>query len=268
MPELPDVQVFTELAESSALRRPVASVHVDAEGMLADVSAETLRRRLKGHPLAAARRHGKHLFLEIEGEERWLRLHFGMTGELLVVDADDDEPPYTRLRLDFEDGGRLHFTSRRKLGEIGLVKSPEAFVRERKLGPDPWNDAPDTAGLREILQGRSGSIKGTLMNQEVIAGLGNVYVDEILFHAGIHPKAPTNELDDDTLERLHSALGEVLSGAVKHRADPDRMPESWLLPRRKEGAACPRCDGKIVKSEVSGRSTYRCDTHQKGGREA
>jgi formamidopyrimidine-DNA glycosylase len=235
----------------------------DAEGMLVDVSPETLRRHLRGGTLTSARRHGKHLFLEVDGRDRWLWLHFGMTGEARPYEADEDEPAYTRLRLDFEDGQHLAFTSRRRLGRIGLVESPDRFVEERDLGPDPWNDPPDREAFLSLTRGRPrAGIKSALMNQKVMSGLGNIYVDEILFQAGVHPESAVGDLDDETLEKVRRSLRAVLERAIEAEADPRRMPRTWLLPNRDEGADCPRCRGTIVKSQVAGRSTYRCDAHQ------
>lgn len=268
MPELPDVEAYRRTIRDRALRRAVATVSVESPGILEDVSASTLRRHLKGASLVDTRRHGKHLFVAAarDGEpHRWLRLHFGMTGEPVVWDGtwskEGDEPPQTRLRLDFEDGRHLAVRNVRKLGRIGLVDDPDAWIEEKGLGPDPWRGF-DVDGLRARLEGRSGTLKGTLMNQEVVAGLGNVYVDEILFDAKLAPDSATDALEDAHLERLHASLRRVLEMAVERGADPGAMPRTWLLPHRDDGASCPRCGGRIEKSTIAGRSTYRCLEHQ------
>lgn len=284
MPELPDVQVFKEYLDATSLHRPVESVSVQAERVLDDVSPSTIRRALRGRALTASRRHGKHLFARAgaDGREtntggeaddsapdpdgpdgRWLRLHFGMTGTLEAWEGEGEAPDHTRLRLDFADGGRLAYTNPRRFGEIGVVDDPDRFVEEQGLGPDPWADDFDLADFRSRLQGRRGGVKSTLMNQRVLAGLGNVYVDEVLFQRGVAPERAVPELADDELEGLFRTMKDVLRGAVEARAERERFPDDWLTRDRREGRSCPRCGGAIGKREVTGRATYVCDGHQR-----
>lgn len=279
MPELPDVQVSKEYVDATALHQRITGVHPKAGGLRESVSDSTLRRRLDGRRFASARRHGKHLFLEVE-DDGWLRLHFGMTGFLSyyrdreeAADGGSGEqgggsasgggagpPDRTKLLLDFPDGYHLAYVNVRKFGEIGFVDDVDDFVAEHGLGPDAMELDPE--GFRERLAGRRGTIKGTLMNQEVLAGLGNVYTDEILFRAGVHPRSKTDELAEETVGRLYEAMQEVVEGAVGARAQPDEMPDDFLVPRREEGAECPRCGAEIEKTEVSGRPTYFCPREQ------
>lgn len=259
MPELPDVQVFKEYVDATSLHQRITGLRFDGADLRKTVSARTLRRRLEGRVLRATRRHGKHLFLEIEGDG-WLRLHFGMTGDLEYYKGDET-PEHTKLRLDFPHGYHLAYIDVRKFGEIGFVDDPDAFVAEEGLGPDAL--ALDAEGFRERLAGRRGTLKGTLINQEVLAGLGNEYVDEILFHAALHPETRTSALDDRALDGLHASMREVVEEAVRARVEPGRMPPSFLLPRRSAGEACPRCGGTIEKTEVVGRPTYLCPDHQR-----
>ena len=263
MPELPDVEVFRQVAEQNALRRPIETVGIRPDGMTMTVAESTLRDALLGHALTGTHRWGKHLFLR-SGEDRgrWLRLHFGMTGRLVALGERDDEPDHTRLRLDFRDGTALAFPCPRKFGEIGLVEGPETFAEEQELGPDYLHDGVGPATFRDRLRDRRGMLKAGLMDQQRMAGLGNIYTDEVLFHAGHHPETPVQELSDDALEDLFDTAVRVIQGAVRHHADADRMPDDWLLPHREDGASCPRCDGTIRRSEVNGRPTYHCDGHQ------
>lgn len=265
MPELPDVEVFKRYVDSTSLHQTIDTVHVSAEKTLKEVSASTLRRHLKDRELTSTRRHGKHLFLEIEGDDRWLRLHFGMTGRLAYYEDGDDAPPHARLVLDFRNGGHLAYDNQRRFGEIGLVEDPESYVEAEDLGPDPLAGSVDLARFRERLEGRSGTIKGTLMNQQVLAGLGNVYTDEVLFQAGVHPKAATNALSEDRVKAIHRALEHVLTRAIEAGAQREEMPDTWLLPQRGEEGPCPRCDGRLRETKVSGRTTWYCDRHQEGG---
>lgn len=277
MPELPDLQVAKEYVDATSLHREIVASHIDAEHELADgLTPQAPGATLAHRTLASTHRHGKQLFLELGdgGPERWLRVHLGMSGSLRAWDGDrDDDPGYIRLRLDFDDGRRLAFRCPRRLGTLELVDDPAAWVEAKGLGPDPWQ-RDDPSFLGRCLEGRRGQIKPTLMNQEVVAGLGNVYVDEILFREGIHPTTSVPRLrdgDDDgdgagqgkALEALHETTQWVLTEATReYKADPRTMPDEWLLSDRSEGRECPRCGGRIEKAQVGGRSTYFCEGHQ------
>lgn len=261
MPEMPEIEIARRAVEDQALHRVVETVSMRPAGMLRGTSEATVRAALRGHRLTAARRWGKHLFIRSgEARGRWLRLHFGMTGRVAIYD-DGDEPTYTRLRLDLEGGRSLAWRCARKLGEIGLVDDPETFADQKPLGPDPSHEGFGLRDFRAVLDGRTGTIKGALMNQAILAGVGNVYSDEALFQARIHPETSVDELSEDDVGRLWRALSRVLGKAVGYRRE-GAFPSTWLVPHRDAGAACPRCDGIVRKSTVSGRSSYWCDRHQ------
>lgn len=264
MPELPDVQVFKEYLDATSLHRKIREAEVQAtERMLDGIAGSDLSSRLEGRELTSSRRHGKHLFAGV-GDEGWLRLHFGMTGELVAWE-DGGESPYLEhvaLRLDFADGGHLGYRIPRKFGAIGWVDDVDAFVEERGLGPDPLSPDFDLRAFREALEGRRGMVKTTLMKQEVLAGLGNVYVDEILFRVGLHPEASLLDLEDETIEELYAAMNEVVESAVEARVDVDRMPDDFVLPHRRGDGNCPKCGRALSKIEVGGRPTYFCSRDQ------
>jgi len=258
MPELPDVEILKRYVDATSLHRRIDDVMV-RERLVVDAAPQTIRVRLRGSQLTAARRHGKHLFLHAS-DGGWLRLHFGMTGTLEV--SSGDTPEHTELRVSFRDGRHLAYVNRRKFGEISWVDDVDAFVDARGLGPDPLADDVDRETFGELIGSRRGTIKGTLMNQEVLAGLGNVYVDEILFQAGIHPESATEDLDAEHLDRLFDVMDGVIEGAIGHHADPDRVPDDWLLGHREPDLPCPRGSGRIANIEVTGRTTYLCPEHQ------
>lgn len=263
MPELPDVEVFRGIAEEHGLNRTIETVSVRPDGMTMTVAESTLRDALLGHTLTATHRWGKHLFLRSgEDRRRWLRLHFGMTGSLVSLEGGDQEPEHTRLRLDFRGGTALAFPCPRKFGEIGLVDDPAAFADRQGLGPDYLHDGVGPATFRDRLADRRGGIKSALMDQGLMAGLGNIYADETLFQAGLHPETPVPEVSADRLEDLFDTAIDVIHGAVDARVDAGRMPDDWLLPQREDGRDCPRCDGTLRKTQVNGRPTYHCDGHQ------
>lgn len=259
MPELPDVARFKQYADRTALHHRIEKAKAEAGKMLKDVSPSTLERRLRGHAFTQTRRHGKYLFLRLD-DGSWLCLHFGMTGELAYFDESEAPPDYTRLLLKFDNHHRLAYISRRKLGRIALADDPDEFAADRGLGPDALS--VDARRFRELAQGRTSTLKAWLMDQSLMAGIGNVYADEILFHAGILPRRKLDDLDKKDLDRLHRTMRRVLKTAVEKQADPEKMPKSWLLPRRRKGADCPRCKGRVEKSTVSSRSTYYCPACQ------
>ncbi len=257
MPELPDVEIFRRYAQATSLRRRIDDVFL-RENVVDGVHPQSIRDGLRGAQLTKTRRHGKHLFLGASTGD-WLRLHFGMTGHLEAF-STGGMPEHTELRLDFADGSHLAFVDPRKLGEISLVDDPESFATERGLGPDPVADDLSAPEFRKRFEDRRGTLKGTLMNQEVLAGLGNVYVDEILFQAGIHPESETAAAAD-TLDRLYDVMHRVIACAMDRGAES--LPDTWLLPHREAGSACARCEGEIERIEVVGRATYLCPRHQR-----
>lgn len=265
MPELPDVQVFKEYVDATSLHQPIEHVYLSAADMLLeDVSRTTLRRRLKGTQLASTQRHGKHLFARL-AEDGWLRLHFGMSGrpEYYRDGEGGPDPEHTRLRLDFEGGGHLAYISVRRLGEIGLVDDPDVFVAEHGLGPDALDPAFDAGALADALEGGRSTIKSALMHQERVAGIGNIYSDEILFQARIHPKAEAGALDRTQVRRIYRQIRRVLEAAVEARVE--EFPDWFLLPRRNPGGRCPRCGGELEQTRVSGRRAWFCPVDQAEG---
>ncbi len=261
MPELPDVEVFKRTIDRTALDRQIEHAKVSDTRVL-ECSDSTLRRNLQGHRLTDTHRHGKYLLGRLD-HGRWLLVHFGMTGYPVAWDEPDPdrEPDHVHLRLDFSDGGHLAYCNTRKLGALGIVESPEVAIEEHGLGPDAFRLG--TNDFRELLAGRRGMVKSTLMNQEVIAGLGNVWTDEILFQARLHPKTALRELAPGTLDTLYDTMQTVLHEAIDFNVNPDDAPEHYLLPRRSEGEPCPHgCGGEVAKITVSGRAGYYCPTCQ------
>jgi formamidopyrimidine-DNA glycosylase len=255
------VQVFKEYLDSTALHQRIRDVDMSAEGMLKDTSARSIKSRLKGHELRSTRRHGKHLFVSVAGGG-WLRLHFGMSGDLKYFKDDEQRPKHERLRLDFSNGCHLSYIDVRKFGEIGWVDDVEAFVTKRGLGPDAL--ALDLNGFRDALLGRRGAIKNALMDQSVVAGIGNIYADEILFAARIDPTAPTESLGEKRIRDLHRVIRRVLEQAIRAHVDAERSPRSFLLSERFDGGECPRCGRKLQRIKIGGRTTYYCSHDQKG----
>lgn len=255
MPELPDVEVYKRYLAAHALHRQIARIKASSPRQLAGTSARSLGRVLARKRFESTHRHGKHLFVRLSGGP-WLMLHFGMTGSLSYYRNGRGPPRFTRLRIDFPRDAHLAYVDPRRFGRIALADSPSGFVEAHRLGPDAL--ALDVAGLRERVAGKRGAIKALLMDQRAIAGIGNIYADEILFQARIHPLRSAGRLDQRQIGRLFRNLRRVLRKAISARADAARMPRSFLLPRRARSARCPRCNARIRTIAVGGRTTYYC----------
>lgn len=257
MPELPDVQVFKEYLDATSLHQPIEKVEVRRDDVLGNVSARSLQRRLKGRTLASTDRHGKYLFAEVDDDE-WLVLHFGMTGRL-AYSKTGPPPEHTRVLIRFDNGAHLAYVCVRMLGRVDWTDDPENFIHTRELGIDALSDDLDFPRFRELLESKRGSIKSALTDQQMIAGLGNVYTDEILFQAHIYPKTNVADFDEKRLKEIHRQLKRVLAAAIRARVDPNRMPKSFLLPHRgEEDAKCPRCGTPLKAMKIAGRTTYFC----------
>lgn len=255
VPELPDVRVFAAYLDATSLHQEIDAVSVRDGRLLAGVSRKKLISALRGRKLDATRCHGKHLCVALDVGPS-LVLHFGMTGALQYHKFAEDEPAYTQFLMRFTNGYHLAYVSRRRLGRIRLVDDFDVFIERQKLGPDALDVDEET--FRERIRRGRGAIKSTLMNQNTLAGLGNVYVDELLYFAGVRPTARVDRADDDTLHNVYLAMRHVLRTAIKDKADLDAMPDSWLLPQRGRNGKCPKHGRKLTRTKVGGRTTYYC----------
>jgi len=262
LPELPDVTAFEAYLKSTALQKTIARVSVLDSRILDEQSPQSLGRRLNGKHFHATHRHGKFLFAGLS-DNGWLSLHFGMTGSLAYFKADGDAPRHTRVALEFDNGYALAYVSRRMLGRVGHAADIASFVEREELGPDALDDAFGVDDLEERVRGRTAAIKSILMNQALIAGIGNVYADEILFHAGFDPRSKSDALSRTDVAKLHRTIRRVLRTVARKHADVDALPRSYLLPARVHGRPCPRCGRALDRVVVSGRKTYVCAACQR-----
>ena len=262
MPELPDVEVFRSYFNSTALNKKVADVDVQDDEILENMSSRSFQMRMKGETFQATHRHGKYLFIELDREET-LMMHFGMTGSLKYYKNEDEKPDYSRVIFNLSNGYKLSFVCPRKLGKIGLVEDEADFIEDNKLGPDAYSDDFKWEEFKEVMSGKRGSIKTTLMDQKVLAGIGNVYSDEILFHSGIYPFTEIKELNEEELKTIFKKMKMVFEKAIKAEVKEDKFPKNFLLLKRGEDEECPVCGGRIKREKYSGRSSYYCESHQK-----
>jgi len=263
MPELPDVEIFKRYIDSTALHKRITDVTIKDEYVLKNISSDSLKNNLKGQLLENTLRHGKYLFLKLSSCHTLL-FHFGMTGFPKYFKNEEEYPDHTRLLLAFENGYFLAYDSQRKLGEIRVIEDARTFIDDLEMGPDAFDEDLDFKAFERVFKGRRGMIKPALMNQEIIAGIGNVYSDEILFQAGIHPKSKVKNLSENDWKEIYEQMHEVLNTAIDCRVDPNLFPGHYILSDRTEGADCPKegCGGTLQSIKVSGRSAIYCPSCQ------
>ncbi len=257
MPELPDVETFRRYMAVTSLHKKIKEVTVRSREILEGVSISKLKAGLVGKRFDTTRRHGKYLAALLDSG-KCLVMHFGMTGFLKYFKKTEKEPAHERFLITFANGYHLAYHCQRKLGRVILVENFDQFIEEKALGPDALAPDLDFDAFKEEAVGRRASIKSFLMNQQCIAGIGNIYSDEILFQAGIHPKTRTDKLADKALQGLFSIREEVLKTAISHQADPEAFPGSYITARRGGDEKCPRCGKRLRKTKVSGRTAYYC----------
>ncbi len=184
-----------------------------------------------------------------------------MDGGLAFRKKWEEIPEYSRIIFRF-DGDYLAYTSRRMLGGIRAIWSPEDVIQDKRLGPDALSRDFSSAYFLKAIAGKKTSIKAALMDQQIVAGIGNVYSDEILYQAGLMPDTPVGLLDQKQAQDLYKKILTVLKTAVKYDADAQRFPPHFLLRHRHKNGDCP-CGGKVMTSKVAGRNSYFCPACQK-----
>jgi formamidopyrimidine-DNA glycosylase len=257
MPELPSVEMFKDYFDSTSLQQKIKKVDMRSPEILMNTDPNQLQKALEGQVFSTSRRYGKYLFCQLDNGF-FLILHFGMTGYLKYFRKNGSK--HIRLLITFQNGHKLALDDMRKFGKVGLTPDPDEFVREKNLGPDAL--AIDFNLFKKLFKGRKGTIKPLIMNQNFIAGIGNLYADEILYQSGIHPLTKADNLNQNKLKTLYGAMKKVLNVAITHRDQPSNMPSSFLLPHRYQGGECP--SGEMVEIlKVGGRTTYFCPDYQK-----
>jgi formamidopyrimidine-DNA glycosylase len=271
MPELPEVETTVRALRQPLVGETFTDVRNDWPRHIATPDPETLQERIVGLRIEAINRRGKYLLFELSDGET-LIIHLRMSGHLSVVDKDIPADPHAHTIFGLASGRELRFRNPRKFGRVYLVQDREEILG--KLGPEPLAPAFTIATLRQRLAGRSRQLKPLLLDQTFIAGIGNIYADEALFYAGLHPKRPADTLDDNAVERLYDAIQKVLRmGIAREGASIDRYVkpdgsrgemQNAVAVFRRTDAPCPRCGTPIRRMVLGGRSTHYCPTCQEG----
>ena len=274
MPELPEVETYVRELVPVLTGRTIQAARVYWSRTIAEPLAEEFPDRIAGLSFNSFERRGKYMLLGMS-DGSTLIVHLRMTGKLLILPGDTERNTHTHVVMELDDGSVLHYNDPRKFGRIWLV--PDRTTVLAKLGPEPLEDGFDIEQFAARLKGRSAPIKSLLLDQRIVAGVGNIYADESLFRARIHPARAGGTLTPDEIMRLHLAVREVLEAGIARRGSTlgDSNLQNYLRPGglpgdfqnefavfRRTGEPCLVCGTPIVRVVIGQRSTHFCPTCQ------
>lgn len=265
MPELPEVETIKNEITPYLIGRTITRVEVFWEKLVREPSEAEFQARLAGQKIVGLLRYGKYLVLKLNDGGR-LIMHLKMSGSLLVSQGSSPPPKYTRAILHLDGNTTVFFRDPRKFGRMWLVKDEAEVVG--KLGPEPLKPDFTPEVLAGRLAGRKGPIKALLIDQGIIAGIGNLYADESLFAARIHPLRSGDSLSKEEVSRLYDAINKVLIAAIGNKG---ASIVNYYRPTGETGTAhfefsvahqrgksCPRCGTPVKRIVVRNRGTYFC----------
>lgn len=270
MPELPEVETVVRLLRPKLTGRSITRVRCQWPRHIDRPDLGELRNRITGRVIQDITRRGKFILFPLDQGET-LIIHLRMSGHLAVVEASFPMDKHSHTVFELDSGQELRFRDTRKFGRVYLVRDSQEVVG--KLGPEPLDPAFTVERLQEIVSGRKRMLKPFLLDQSMIAGIGNIYADEALFHARLHPTRRTDSLTRSDVSALHTAIQEVLLQGIAHEGasistylKPDGkkgdMQNAFQVFRR-SGQSCFRCGGTIQRIIVGSRSTHYCSGCQK-----
>lgn len=265
MPELPEVETVVRALRPQLVGRTIQDVHNTWPRHIATPDFPELRARVQGLQFTSLSRRAKYIVCHLtEGEH--LLFHLKMTGHLAVVPATYPTDKHVHTAFSLDKGSELRFKDPRKFGRVYLVRNLHELLG--KLGPEPLEDSFTPAVLQSRLQTHKQAIKKTLLDQTVLAGIGNIYADEALHEARIHPTRPANALTEAELVALHRAIQAVLrlgiareGASITNYVKPDGSKgdmQNAVAVFRRTGMGCYRCGRVIERVVLGGRSTHFC----------
>jgi len=270
MPELPEVETVARMLREPLVGRRIEAAWVGWPRAVAPLGPRAFSNRVVGRTIRSVGRRAKYLLLELERDglpSGWLVGHLRMSGRLQIFPAASDRGPYCRLCLSLTGEQSLHFIDVRKFGRLRHAARPELVLPA--LGPEPLGEGFSAQWLFQALRGRRRQLKPLLLDQSFLAGLGNIYVDEALFSAGLHPLASSDRISRRRAAALHDSIRSVLTAALAGNGSsfdafyrtpegqPGRYQDQFLIYGR-DGRPCRRCGRTIVKLAVGQRGTHVC----------
>jgi formamidopyrimidine-DNA glycosylase len=269
MPELPEVETVARDLRGLVNGATIVGARTYWPRTLRELSPDEFASGVAGRVIEAVGRRAKEIRLDLSGGAA-LTIHLKMTGQLFVVPAEQPEDGYVRLVLELADGREIRFRDIRKFGRVGFYTGePERFA---SLGPEPLADDFTVGAFRRRLRRRKGRLKPLLLDQTFLAGVGNIYADEALWAARLHPLRSARSLRPPDERRLHAELRRILAEAVERRGasvddytapEGDGTMQERLLVYQRAGEACPRCGRPIRRIVVGGRATHFCSWCQR-----
>jgi formamidopyrimidine-DNA glycosylase len=271
MPELPEVETIALQLRAQVEGGTVLACRLLTPTMVRHPEPGAFVRGLTGRRIEAVTRRGKYLLHALSGGEgKLLVVHLGMTGSWTCVSPEAPEPEHLHLVLELDRGRQLRFRDVRRFGRLLLGREADLIGAGKLplLGPEPLDPAFTPEVLHRRLRGRRAPVKALLLDQRLVAGLGNIYADEACFRAGLRPDRPGGSLGRRSVARLHGALREVLREAIANRGssvddyrdalgEPGRQQERLLVYGR-AGCPCVRCGRRLTAIRLAGRSTVFC----------
>ena len=270
MPELPEVETIKQHLRELVTGSLITEVEVLDPGFVEQPSTEEFERELEGDRISGTRRRAKHLIVELDsGNLLVFQLKIG--GQLLLVPPVEEPTSALMLVLHLDEDRRLFLRDETRFTRARLLNADELEARLSALGPEPLEEEFKRNGvdyLQANLSSRRAQIKPLLLDQKVVSGIGNIYVDEILYDARLHPRRKANTLSGEEWGRLHAAIIENLGAGLEHRGTTVRLykdvlgrpgeHQNYLRVFERQGRPCPNCEGKVVREKVGGRPTHFC----------
>lgn len=260
MPELPEVNTVKKTFHTTVLDLDIIRVSVYDEVILRNRSASQFKQALEGRRFVDTYRQGKYFFGILDNGLHIL-FHLGMTGDLVYYFSEDDQPRYERFCMQFSDGLILGYNDPRKFSNIRVIEDLPLYLQEIKLGPDALVISQDA--FETIFNNRKTSLKAVLMNQQLIAGIGNLYADEICYQAKIHPASSAGALSSNHLNVLYQRMRHILLEACDREAYYQIYPDDWFWQLRSDENRVLKGKGTVRKLKIGGRTTYFVDGYQK-----
>jgi formamidopyrimidine-DNA glycosylase len=273
VPELPEVETIRRQLAPALEGRRIVGVEVRDPRWCEPAPPEAIEDALRGRTIERAGRRGKYLILSLEDDVH-LVMHLRMTGNLLLSD-DFEDPPHLRVAFTLDDGRRLLFVDVRRFGTGDVLLGGDALDEyfESRLGVEPLSADFSAEALRALARGRKQPVKAFLLNQERIAGVGNIYADEALFRAKLHPLRPVGTLKRQQIEALREGVVDSLQLGIdskgasiddyRHVDGARGSFQDRFLVYSRAGQTCVRCGSTIVKLRAAGRGTYICPNCQR-----
>ena len=286
MPELPEAQtIVSDLNKKIKGRKILGVLYCDAKKIIRNMDFDKFKKEIKEKKIKEVKRRAKNILIYLSGN-KLLSIHLKMTGHIIISnlksqiskgrwvgkdlpkELEDPRNQFIHLSLELSGKKQLALSDMRKFAEVKLVEPDYIDILEEKLGPEPLDTKFDLKSFKSILEGSSGKIKQTLMNQSKISGIGNIYADEILFTSGVRPDRTLKSLKKKEIEKIFKSIKSVLKKAIERRGSSTNdfrdtegrmgkyQEKRWVYQRK--GEKCRKCGSEIKKIRLGGRGTHFC----------